>query len=114
MFYGIQQLTVGEVTSTLRDFAIIGAMFPVFKFVWKIRGMYESIQNFFTRVTKHMDTMENFAQVAVRNHLNHMERDLRFLAGRTHNYDSASFATIGEEVEIADAEAASATEVKEA
>jgi hypothetical protein len=110
----IQAVTIGEIASALRDFAIIGVIFTAFKYVWKIRGLYEDVQKFFIRVTTHMDTMEKFAQVAVRNHLNHMERDLASLAGRTQNYASSSFTSIGEEVAEAEAEAATAAEAKEA
>ena len=37
---------------------------------------------------KHMDTMEQFAQVAVRHHLHHIEQDLKVLSGRKTNYSN--------------------------
>lgn len=83
MFYGLQQLSIGEVISSVRDLSIFGVVITV---VWKARGVYETVQNFFTRVIKHMDTMENFAHVAVKNHLQHIEQDLKVLAGRKTNY----------------------------
>src|SRR5271154_2153257 len=101
MFYGLQQINIGEVISSLRDLSIFGI---VITFVWKARGVYETVQSFFTRVIKHMDTMEEFAQVAVKNHLQHMERDLRVLAGRKTNYS-------GDVVEVVESESLSTAPV---
>lgn len=85
MFVGLQQLSIGEVISSLRDLSIFGVVITA---VWKARGIYENVQSFFTRVTNHMDTMEQFAQVAVRNHLYHIEQDLKVLSGRKANYSN--------------------------
>jgi hypothetical protein len=83
MFYGLQQLSIGEVISSFRDLSIVGVVITV---VWKARGVYETVQDFFARVMTHMDTMEQFAQVAVKNHLHHIEQDLKVLSGRKTNY----------------------------
>lgn len=72
-------LTLGQVSSTVRDFSIVGTLVVV---VWKTRGVYEAASNFFVRTMKHMDTMETFATTVVDNHLKHIESDLRKMVRR--------------------------------
>jgi len=72
-------LTLGQVSSAIRDFSIVLALIAV---VWKARGIFEDVSNFFTRVIKHMDSMENFARTVMDNHLLHIEQDLKTLSGR--------------------------------
>jgi hypothetical protein len=72
-------LTLGQISSTVRDFSIVGALIVV---AWKARGVYESASDFFNRTVKHMDTMETFATTVVNNHLKHIESDLKKMAYR--------------------------------
>jgi hypothetical protein len=80
------QITLGQLSSTARDWAIVGL---IISFVWKARGwfakaeqLYESTEKFIERVSTHMTLMETFANRALNNHLAHMQHDLRVLSGR--------------------------------
>ncbi len=72
-------LTLGQVSSALRDFSIVGVLVVG---AWKARGIYETIANFFERMTKHMDVMETGMTTLLTNHLAHIEADLKTLSGR--------------------------------
>lgn len=72
-------LTLGQVSSAIRDLSIVAVLVTI---SWKARGIYETATQFFDRVTKHMDSMENFARTVVDNHLYHIEMDLKTLSGR--------------------------------
>jgi len=72
-------LTLGQVSSAIRDFSIVIVLIVS---VWKARGIFEDVSNFFTRVIKHMDSMESFARTVMDNHLLHIEQDLKTLSGR--------------------------------
>jgi hypothetical protein len=72
-------LTLGQVSSALRDFTVVGALLTL---VWKTRGIYESAKSFFERLTTHMDTMESGMDRLLSNHLFHIEKDLRLMAHR--------------------------------
>ena len=74
--------TLGQVSSTARDLSIVGFLMGA---AWKGRGIYESVSGFVTRVIRHMDLMEKFADATVNNHLKHIEDDLRTLSGRKDN-----------------------------
>lgn len=78
-------LTFGQVSGTLRDFAIVGFLITV---VWKSRGVYENVKDFFERLTKHMDVMETGMKTLLTNHLAHIEKDLKTLAGRRDEEES--------------------------
>ena len=54
----------------------------------KLEESTRTYKVFSARVMNHMDTMEQFAQVAVRNHLHHIEQDLKVLSGRKTNYSN--------------------------
>lgn len=73
------QLTLGQVSSALRDFAVVGFLIGV---AWKSRGWYELAKDFFERLTTHMDTMEDGMRTLLTNHLTHIEKDLRKMAYR--------------------------------
>lgn len=80
------QLTLGQVSSALRDFAVVGFLFTV---AWKSRGVWEHVKKFFERLTTFMVRMENDSafvrqgmQTLLSNHLTHIEADLKALAAR--------------------------------
>jgi hypothetical protein len=73
------QLTLGQVSSALRDFSIVGFLVVS---AWKARGMFESSKKFFERLTTHMDVMECGMKTLLTNHLAHIEADLKSLSGR--------------------------------
>lgn len=79
-------LTLGQVSSALRDFTIVGVLLTA---AWKARGGYELVKNFFERLTKFMASMEADSafirqgmQTLLSNHLTHIEADLRNMAHR--------------------------------
>ena len=72
-------LTLGQVSSALRDFTVIGFLLTI---AWKSRGVYEAAKNFFKRLTTHMEVMETGMNTLLHNHLFHMEADLRTMAHR--------------------------------
>jgi hypothetical protein len=72
-------LTLGQVSSTLRDFTVVGLLLTI---AWKSRGVYESAKAFFERLTTHMDTMEENMNILLTNHLTHIEKDLKTMARR--------------------------------
>jgi hypothetical protein len=73
------QLTLGQVSSALRDFAVVGFLIGV---AWKSRGWYELAKDFFERLTNHMDTMEDGMEKLLSNHLTHIEADVRAMMRR--------------------------------
>lgn len=73
-------LTLGQVSSSLRDFTVVGVLITV---AWKSRGIYDTGKNFFERLTTHMDVMEAGMKTLLTNHLTHIEQDLKKLSGRT-------------------------------
>lgn len=87
MYFDPSQLTLGQVSSTLRDFSIVAVLITV---AWKARGWYELAVKFFDRLNRHMDSVEK-AQASIQegmqtllaNHLTHIEEDLARLTGRT-------------------------------
>lgn len=72
-------LTLGQVSSALRDFTIVGVLLTG---AWKARGLYERGKNFFQRLTTHMDVMESGMSTLLTNHLPHMEQELKMIAQR--------------------------------
>jgi len=77
-------LTLGQVSSAIRDFAIVGFLVGG---AWKARGLFESGKRFFERLTTFMDTVESDSayirqgmHTLLTNHLTHMETDLRKMA----------------------------------
>ena len=79
MYFDPAQLTLGQVSGTLRDFTVVGVLLTI---AWKSRGVWEHIKSFFKRLTTHMDVMENGMNVLLSNHLSHIEEDLRVISGR--------------------------------
>jgi hypothetical protein len=75
----VSALTIGQISSSLRDFAFVGGVITV---VWKGRGVYETVKGFFQRTVEHMDKMEEGMQSLLSNHLFHIEKDLRNMASR--------------------------------
>lgn len=80
------QLTLGQVSSALRDFAIVGVLIGG---AWKSRGWFEHAKQFFIklvaileRLTTHMDVMEEGMKTLLTNHLTHIESDLKVIASR--------------------------------
>lgn len=73
------QLTLGQVSSTLRDLTVVGVFITA---AWKSRGLYDAAKDFFERLTTHMDVMEEGMQTLLTNHLTHIEKDLKTLSGR--------------------------------
>lgn len=80
------QLTLGQVSSALRDFAVVGFLVG---FAWKARGGFEVAKKFFERLTTFMDVMEKDStfiregmQTLLTNHLSHIESDLKTIVGR--------------------------------
>jgi hypothetical protein len=67
------QLTLGQVSSFVRDFGIVGTLIV---FSWKMRGVYEAVTQFFTRTMKHMDVMEQGMNTLLTNHLAHIETEV--------------------------------------
>lgn len=74
----LDQLTIGQVLSYARDFTIAGTLATV---IWKFRGVWDACKNFVARIEKHMDVMEDGMHTMLDNHMTHIERDLRKLAG---------------------------------
>jgi hypothetical protein len=79
-------LTLGQVSSTLRDFAVVGFLVGV---AWRARGGFELVKKFFERLTTFMDTVEQDSafiregmQTLLHNHLTHIEADLKTISGR--------------------------------
>lgn len=72
-------LTLGQVSSTLRDLSIVGILVGA---SWRLRGVYEKVSQFFERMTTHMDVMEAGMDTLLTNHLTHIEGDLKTLSGR--------------------------------
>lgn len=76
-------VTIGQVSSTLRDLTIVTTIILV---GWYSRGWFEAGRNFFTKTISHMESMESFARVVVDNHLLHIEHDLKLLSGRKDDF----------------------------
>lgn len=79
-------LTLGQVSSALRDFTIVGVLVTL---AWKARGVFEAGKNFFERLMTFMNTVEADSafiregmQTLLSNHLTHIEADLKAIAGR--------------------------------
>ncbi len=79
-------LTLGQVSSALRDFAIVGFLVGG---AWKARGVFEGGKKFFERLTTFMDTVESDSayirqgmHTLLNNHLTHMEADLKHIRQR--------------------------------
>jgi hypothetical protein len=68
------QLTLGQVSSVLRDFTVVGVLLTL---SWKSRGVYEAAKNFFKRLTTHMELMERGMNTLLTNHLAHIETSLK-------------------------------------
>jgi hypothetical protein len=79
MFFDPSQLTLGQVSSTLRDLTLVGFLLAL---AWKSRGIYEHGVRFFERWTTHMNFMEESMKALLTNHLFHIEKDLKSLAAR--------------------------------
>jgi hypothetical protein len=79
MFIDPTSITLGQVSSVVRDLTIVAILW---KTAWAIRGLYGDVKAFFDRVTQHMTRMERFATIVLNNHLKHIERDLKTLSGR--------------------------------
>lgn len=79
MYFDPATLTLGAVSSFVRDFAIVGTLVTL---VWKARGVYETVSKFFERMATHMDVMEGGMQTLLTNHLAHIEKDLKTLSDR--------------------------------
>jgi len=73
------QLTFGEISSAVKDFAIVAL---IIKLAWSSRGIYEHGKAFFQRCVQHMDFMEIGMKTLLENHLKHIEADLAKLTGR--------------------------------
>jgi hypothetical protein len=72
-------VTLGQVSSALRDLTVVGTLLMV---AWKTRGIYDSAKSFFERLTAHMDVMERGMTTLLSNHLTHIEADLKTISGR--------------------------------
>jgi hypothetical protein len=72
-------VTLGQVSSTVRDLSIVVAVISA---VWKARGMYEVVTDFFERTTSHMDKMEAGMDKLLTNHLAHIEASVEKMAHR--------------------------------
>ena len=77
-------LTLGQVSSAIRDFAIVGFLVGG---AWKARGIFEGGKKFFERLTTFMDTVEEDSayirqgmHTLLSNHLTHIEADLKKMA----------------------------------
>jgi len=70
-------LTLGQISSTLRDFTVIGVLVTI---TWKSRGLYEGGRDFFNRLTTHMAVMETGMEKLLNNHLAHIQQDLNRVA----------------------------------
>ncbi len=70
-------ITLGQISSSVKDFTIIGTLitvsFTFIKLSWKARGVYESVTQFFTRTMNHMDVVEAGLNTLLTNHLPHIE-----------------------------------------
>jgi hypothetical protein len=80
MLFDPAQLTLGQVSSAIRDFTVVGFLVGG---AWKMRGFFEGGKNFFKRLTTHMDIMETGMSTLLTNHLAHIEEDLKKLSGRS-------------------------------
>lgn len=74
-----QPIQFAQLISELRDAAFIIGISVV---GWKARSIVQPIIDFFKRVTRHMDVMEQGMTTILNNHLYHMEADLRVIANR--------------------------------
>ena len=79
-------LTLGQVSSAIRDFTIVGILAGG---AWKARGVFEGGKNFVKRLLTFMDTLEKDSayiregmQTLLTNHLTHIEADLRHIRHR--------------------------------
>lgn len=72
-------VTLGQVSSTLRDLAIFSVIITG---AWKARGGYELAAKFFNRCTEHMTVMESGMKTLLENHLTHIGADVAKLTGR--------------------------------
>ena len=79
MYFDPASLTLGQISSTIRDFTIVGFLIGG---AWKARGVFEQILGFFKRLTTHMEIMERGMSTLLTNHLLHIEKDLKHIAGR--------------------------------
>ncbi len=80
------QITLGEVSSTIRDLSVVVGIFGI---AWKSRGWLEAAKKFFERLTTFMDTVENDSayirqgmHTLLSNHLTHIEADLKKMTHR--------------------------------
>jgi hypothetical protein len=73
MMFDPAALTLGQVSSALRDFTVVGVLLTI---AWKTRGLYEEAKDFFNRLTTHMDVMETGMNTLLTNHLFHIEKEL--------------------------------------
>jgi hypothetical protein len=78
-------MTLGQVSSILRDFAIVAVLLRI---GWMANGWLSEIKSFATRVTQHMTRMERFATIVLNNHLKHIEADLKTLSGRKEEFSA--------------------------
>lgn len=79
MYFDPAQVTLGQVSSSLRDFTIVGFLVGG---AWKARGIFEGGVKFIKRLTTHMDVMETGMSTLLTNHLFHIEKDLKRMAHR--------------------------------
>jgi len=87
------QLTLGQVSSALRDFTVVGVLLTI---AWKSRGAWEFVKKFFERWAKHMDLMESGMNTLLTNHLTHIEADLKHMSQRqvrATEYERAAYLT---------------------
>ena len=74
---GINQITLEQVFSYGRDLAVGGT---VIMFGWKVRGAWDVISKFLTRIEQHMDEVEHGMQLLLDNHLTHIKGTLDRIA----------------------------------
>lgn len=86
MIFDPSQLTIGQVSSTIRDFTIVAVLL---RLAWGARGAYSAAMEFIQRLKRFMVRMEKNSKLTnakldllLSNHLKHIEGDLAVLAER--------------------------------
>lgn len=79
----IDQMTIGELASTLRDLTAVVAMITI---GWKTRDWLQPIFDFFKRANGFMTSMENNMNILLNNHMKHIESDIRRMSGRDYDH----------------------------
>lgn len=79
----IDQMTIGQLASTLRDLTAVVSMVVI---GWKTRDWFQPIFDFFKRANNFMTSMERNMDILLNNHMRHIESDVRRMSGREYDH----------------------------